>query len=103
MIRTSVSPFVADRAYLNAYLEDIKRFPMLAPQEEFVLAKRWREHADRDVGHKLATSHLRLGAKAAMGYRDYGLPISDIISEGNVGLMRAVERFQPEKGFRPTT
>jgi RNA polymerase sigma-32 factor len=103
MIGTSLSPFVSDGGRLNSYLEGIGRFPMLAPHEEFALAKRWREHGDRDAGHKLVTSHLRLVAKIAMGYRGYGLPISDIISEGNVGLMRAVNRFQPEKGFRLTT
>jgi RNA polymerase sigma-32 factor len=103
MLGTSVVPFVSDGAGLKSYLEDIRRFPMLAPQEEFTLAKRWRDHADRDAGHKLVTSHLRLVAKIAMRYRGYGLPISDIISEGNVGLMQAVKRFQPEKGFRLTT
>jgi RNA polymerase sigma-32 factor len=97
MVRTS-APLC-----LGSYLEDIRRFPLLTPQEEFTLATRWREQGDRDAGHKLVTSHLRLVAKIAMGYRGYGLPISDIISEGNVGLMQAVERFQPEKGFRLTT
>ncbi|MGP0085152.1 MAG: RNA polymerase sigma factor RpoH, partial [Steroidobacteraceae bacterium] len=79
------------------------RFPMLDPQEEYTLAKRWREDGDRDAAHKLVTSHLRLVAKIAKGYRGYGLPIADIISEGHVGLMQAVERFEPEKGFRFTT
>jgi hypothetical protein len=102
MVRTSVSP-VSDSACLGGYLEGIRRFRMLTPEEEFALAKRWREHGDRDAGHKLVTSHLRLVAKIAMGYRGYGLPISDIISEGNVGLMQAVKRFQPEKGFSLTT
>jgi RNA polymerase sigma-32 factor len=88
---------------MNSYLDDIRRFPMLAPHEEFTLAKRWRGHGDRDAGHKLVTSHLRLVAKIAMSYRGYGLPIADIIAEGNVGLMQAVKRFQPEKGFRLTT
>lgn len=79
------------------------RFPMLQPQEEYMLAKSWREHGDRDAAHKLVTSHLRLVAKIAMGYRGYGLPISEVISEGNVGLMQAVKRFEPEKGFRLAT
>jgi RNA polymerase sigma-32 factor len=103
MVRTSVSPLVSNGAGLNSYLEDVRRFPMLAPQEEFTLAKRWREQGDQDAGHKLVTSHLRLVAKIAMGYKGYGLPISDIIAEGNVGLMQAIKRFQPEKGFRLTT
>jgi RNA polymerase sigma-32 factor len=85
------------------YIEEIRRFPMLAPQEEFMLAKRWREHEDRDAAHKLVTSHLRLVAKIAMSYRGYGLPISEVISEGNVGLMQAVRRFEPERGFRLAT
>src|SRR6476660_5006511 len=85
------------------YLEEIRRFPMLEPQDEFMLAKRWREHGDRDAAHKLVTSHLRLVAKIAMGYRGYGLPISEVISEGNVGLMQAVKRFEPDKGFRLAT
>jgi len=73
---------------------------MLEPQEEYMLAKRWREHEDPDAAHKLVTSHLRLVAKIAMGYRGYGLPISEVVSEGNVGLMQAVKRFEPDKGFR---
>ncbi|HZO52361.1 MAG TPA: sigma factor, partial [Bryobacteraceae bacterium] len=86
---------------LARYLDEIRRrFPMLEPNEEYMLAKRWREHGDRDAAHKLVTSHLRLVAKIAMGYRGYGLPISEVISEGNVGLMQAVKRFEPEKGFR---
>jgi RNA polymerase sigma-32 factor len=85
------------------YLEEIRRFPMLGPQEEYLLAKSWREHGDRDATHKLVTSHLRLVAKIAMGYRGYGLPISEVISEGNIGLMQAVQRFEPEKGFRLAT
>src|SRR5262244_3008950 len=85
------------------YLEEIRRFPLLEAEEESVLAKRWREHGDADAAHKLVTSHLRLVAKIAMGYRGYGLPISEVISEGNVGLMRAVKRFEPEKGFRFAT
>ena len=85
------------------YLEEIRRFPMLAAEEECALAKRWREHGDADAAHKLVTSHLRLVAKLAMGYRGYGLPISEVISEGNVGLMQAVKRFKPDKGFRLAT
>ena len=85
------------------YLEEIRRFPMLAAKEECALAKRWREHGDADAADKLVTSHLRLVAKLAMGYRGYGLPISEVISEGNVGLMQAVKRFEPEKGFRLAT
>ena len=85
------------------YLEEIRRFPMLEPQEEFMLAKRWREHEDRDAAHKLVTSHLRLVAKIAMGYRGYGLPIAEVVSEGNVGLMQAVRRFEPDRGFRLAT
>ncbi|TCK29229.1 RNA polymerase RpoH-like sigma 32 subunit [Ancylobacter aquaticus] len=88
---------------LSRYLAEIRRFPMLAPQEEYMLAKRWREHEDSDAAHRLVTSHLRLVAKIAMGYRGYGLPISEVISEGNVGLMQAVKRFEPEKGFRLAT
>jgi RNA polymerase sigma-32 factor len=88
---------------LTRYIEEIRRVPMLEPQDEYVLAKRWREHGDRDAAHKLVNSHLRLVAKIAMGYRGYGLPISEVISEGNVGLMQGVKRFEPEKGFRLAT
>jgi len=88
---------------LTHYLEEIRRFPMLERQEEYMLAKRWREHSDRNAAHKLVTSHLRLVTKIARDYRGYGLPISEAISEGNVGLMQAVERFEPEKGFRFAT
>jgi RNA polymerase sigma-32 factor len=88
---------------LTRYLQEIRRFPMLEAEEECLLAKRWHRHGDREAAHKLVTSHLRLVAKIAMGYRGYSLPISDLISEGNVGLMRAVERFAPEKGFRLST
>jgi RNA polymerase sigma-32 factor len=87
----------------SLYLAEIRRFPMLQPQEEFMLAKRWREHEDRDAAHRLVTSHLRLVAKIAMSYRGYGLPVSEIISEGNVGLMQAVRRFEPDRGFRLAT
>ena len=85
------------------YLEEIRRVPMLEPQDEFMLAKRWREHGDHEAAHKLVNSHLRLVAKIAMGYRGYGLPISEVISEGNVGLMQAIKRFEPDKGFRLAT
>jgi RNA polymerase sigma-32 factor len=95
--------FAVGDSSLTRYLEQIRRFPMLEPQDEYMLAKRWREHGDRDAAHKLVTSHLRLVAKIAMGYRGYGLPISEVISEGNVGLMQAVKRFEPEKGFRLAT
>jgi len=96
-------PIITAEGGLSRYLEEIRRFPMLEPQEEYMLAKSWREHGDRDAAHKLVTSHLRLVAKIAMGYRGYGLPISEIVSEGNVGLMQAVKRFEPEKGFRLAT
>ena len=103
MARTAALPIVTAEGGLSRYLEEIRRFPMLEPQEEYMLAKRWREHGDREAAHKLVTSHLRLVAKIAMGYRGYGLPISEVISEGNVGLMQAVKRFEPEKGFRLAT
>ena len=88
---------------LSRYLAEIRRFPMLEPQEEYMLAKSWREHGDRDAAQRLVTSHLRLVAKIAMGYRGYGLPIGEVVSEGNVGLMQAVKRFEPDKGFRLAT
>ncbi|ORE98846.1 RNA polymerase sigma factor RpoH [Aurantimonas sp. 22II-16-19i] len=88
---------------LTRYLEEIRRFPMLEPQQEYMLAKRYAEHDDRQAAHQLVTSHLRLVAKIAMGYRGYGLPIGEVISEGNVGLMQAVKRFDPERGFRLAT
>src|SRR5216684_4009388 len=88
---------------LSRYLSEIRKFPMLAKDEEFMLAKRWREHQDLDAAHQLVNSHLRLVAKVAMGYRGYGLPIGEVISEGNVGLMQAVRRFEPDKGFRLAT
>jgi len=96
-------PVISSDAGLSRYLSEIKRFPMLEPQEEFMLAKRWREHDDRVAAHKLVTSHLRLVAKIAMGYRGYGLPIGEVISEGNIGLMQAVKRFEPDKGFKLAT
>ena len=103
MARSAALPILTAENGLTRYLEEIRRFPMLEPQDEFILAKRWREHGDRDAAHKLVTSHLRLVAKIAMGYRGYGLPISEVISEGNVGLMQAVKRFEPDKGFRLAT
>jgi RNA polymerase sigma-32 factor len=96
-------PVLATEGGLSRYLDEIRKFPMLDPDEEYMLAKRWREHGDRDAAHRLVTSHLRLVAKIAMGYRGYGLPISEVVSEGNVGLMQAVKRFEPEKGFRLAT
>jgi len=93
----------ADSGGLVRYLEEIRKFPMLEPEEEFMLAKRWQEHEDSDAAHKLVTSHLRLVTRIAMGYRGYGLPIGEVISEGNVGLMQAVKRFEPDKGFRLAT
>ncbi len=88
---------------LSRYLSEIRKFPMLEPEEEFMLAKAWVDHGDRDAAHQLVTSHLRLAAKIAMGYRGYGLPVAEIISEANVGLMQAVKRFDPDKGFRLAT
>ncbi|KRR03369.1 RNA polymerase sigma factor RpoH [Bradyrhizobium valentinum] len=102
-IRTRREPALANGGTGKGYLHDIRRFAMLEREQEFELAKRWREHGDRDAANQLVTSHLRLAAKIAMGYRGYGLPVSEIISEGNVGLMHALNRFEPEKGFRFTT
>jgi RNA polymerase sigma-32 factor len=103
LARTAALPILSGEIGLTRYPEQIRQFPLLEPQEEFMLAKRWREHGDRDAAHKLVTSHLRLVAKVAMKYRGYGLPIGEVISEGNVGLMLAVKRFEPDKGFRLTT
>jgi RNA polymerase sigma-32 factor len=103
MARTAALPIVTAEGGVTRYFQEIRRHRMLEPQEEFVLAKRWRENGDRDAAHRLVTSHLRLVAKIAMGYRGYGLPISEVISEGNVGLMQAVKRFEPDKGCRLTT
>src|SRR5829696_7308223 len=103
MARAAMLPMPSAESGLARYLDEIRRFPMLEPQEEYMLAKSWREHGDRDAAHRLVTSHLRLVAKIAMGYRGYGLPISEVVSEGNVGLMQAVKRFEPEKGFRLAT
>jgi RNA polymerase sigma-32 factor len=93
----------APEGNLTRYLQEIRKFPMLAPEEEYALAKRWQEKGDLEAAHKLVTSHLRLVAKIAMGYRGYGLPIGELISEGNVGMMQAVKRFDPERGFRLAT
>ena len=103
MARTSLPAIAAGEGGLSHYLGEIRKFPMLAPDEEYMLAKAYKEHGDRDAAHRLVTSHLRLVAKIAMGYRGYGLPIGEVISEGNVGLMQAVKRFEPEKGFRLAT
>ena len=101
---TKALPVLASgSAGLSRYLEEIRRFPMLEPNEEFMLAKRWQEHQDTEAAHKLVTSHLRLVGRIAMGYRGYGLPMGEVISEGNVGLMQAVKRFDPDKGFRLAT
>jgi RNA polymerase sigma-32 factor len=103
MAKGNIPVFQSGDGGLTRYLEEIRRFPMLEPQEEYMLAKRYNEHGDREAAHKLVTSHLRLVAKLAMGYRGYGLPIGEVISEGNVGLMQAVKRFEPDKGFRLAT
>src|ERR1700731_3492931 len=103
MATTPALPSISTEGNLGRYLREIRKFPMLAPEEEYMLAKRWREHEDPDAAHRLVTSHLRLVAKIAMGYRGYGLPLSEMISEGNVGLMQALNRFEPEKGFRFAT
>src|ERR1700750_2732377 len=103
MARTATRPVLNGESGLSRYLAEIRKFPMLEPQEEYMFAKRWREHEDREAAHALVTSHLRLVAKIAMGYRGYGLPISEVVSEGNVGLMQAVKRFEPDKGFRLAT
>jgi RNA polymerase sigma-32 factor len=103
MARAASLPILSGESGLSHYLAEIRKFPMLEPQQEYMLARRWREHDDRDAAHQLVTSHLRLVAKIAMGYRGYGLPIAEVVSEGNVGLMQAVKRFEPEKGFRLAT
>src|SRR5262252_2105164 len=102
MAATRALPVVGEGG-LGRYLSEIRKFPLLDPQEEYMLAKRWREHEDAEAAHRMVTSHLRLVAKIAMGYRGYGLPVSEIVSEGNVGLMQAVKRFDPDKGFRLAT
>ena len=96
-------PTISVEGNLSRYLQEIRKFPMLEPQQEYMLAKSWREHGDTEAAHTLVTSHLRLVAKIAMGYRGYGLPLAELISEGNVGMMQAVKRFEPEKGFRLAT
>ncbi|WP_420562250.1 RNA polymerase sigma factor RpoH [Thalassobaculum sp.] len=96
-------PTISVEGNLSRYLQEIRKFPMLEPEEEYILAKNWREQGDTDAAHKLVTSHLRLVAKIAMGYRGYGLPVAELISEGNVGMMQAVKRFDPERGFRLAT
>src|SRR5881396_1347052 len=96
-------PSLSSEGGLSRYLQEIRKFPMLEPEEEYMLAKRWKEREDRDAAHRLVTSHLRLVAKIAMGYRGYGLPLSELISEGNVGMMQAVKRFDPDRGFRLAT
>jgi len=96
-------PTISNDASLSRYLQDIRKFPMLEKEQEYMLAKAWVEHEDRDAAHQLVTSHLRLVAKIAMGYRGYGLPVNELISEGNVGMMQAVKRFDPERGFRLAT
>ena len=103
MARNTLPTVSAGEGGLNRYLEEIRRFPMLEPQQEYMLAKRYHEHEDTGAAHELVTSHLRLVAKIAMGYRGYGLPIGEVISEGNVGLMQAVKKFDPERGFRLAT
>ena len=96
-------PALSGEAGLSRYLTEIRKFPLLSPEDEFMFAKRWKEHEDPEAARKLVTSHLRLVAKIAMGYRGYGLPVSEIVSEGNVGLMQAVKRFDPDRGFRLAT
>ncbi|WP_185983304.1 RNA polymerase sigma factor RpoH [Aureimonas mangrovi] len=103
MAQANLPSIASGEGGLSRYLEEIRRFPMLEPQEEYMLAKRYAEHDDRAAAHKLVTSHLRLVAKIAMGYRGYGLPIGEVVSEGNVGLMQAVKRFDAERGFRLAT
>jgi len=96
-------PSITAEGSLTRYLQEIRKFPMLEPEEEFMLAKSWREHNDTAAAHRLVTSHLRLVAKIAMGYRGYGLPVGELIAEGNVGMMQAVKRFEPDRGFRLST
>ncbi|MEA3533754.1 RNA polymerase sigma factor RpoH [Rhizobium sp. CC-YZS058] len=103
MARNNLPILAAGEGGLSRYLDEIRKFPMLEPQQEYMLAKRYQEHDDRKAAHELVTSHLRLVAKIAMGYRGYGLPIGEVVSEGNVGLMQAVKKFDPERGFRLAT
>src|SRR5919107_6034291 len=102
MASSSVIP-IAPEGNLSRYLQEIRKFPMLSQEEELSLARRWRDEGDERAAHKLVTSHLRLVAKIAMGYRGYGLPVGELISEGNVGMMQAVKRFHPGRGLRPAT
>ena len=102
MASTAIIP-IAPEGNLSRYLQEIRKFPMLSPEEEYQLAKRWKDEGDEKAAHKLVTSHLRLVAKIAMGYRGYGLPVGELISEGNVGMMQAVKRFDPDRGFRLAT
>jgi RNA polymerase sigma-32 factor len=101
--RASTIPALSGEDGLNRYLSEIRKFPLLSPEEEYMLAKRFQEHQDPEAAHKLVTSHLRLVAKIAMGYRGYGLPVSELISEGNIGLMQGVKKFEPDRGFRLAT
>src|ERR1700690_4441423 len=103
MTSRATVPTISSEGSLTRYLQEIRKFPMLEPEEEYMLAKRWREHEDSEAAHRLVTSHLRLVAKIAMGYRGYGLPLSELISEGNVGMMQAVKRFDADRGFRLAT
>ena len=102
-MKTAMVPVVAGERGLARYLNEIRTFPLLTPEEEYMLAQRFREHEDAQAAHRLVTSHLRLVAKIAMGYRGYGLPVGEVISEGNIGLMQAVKRFEPDRGFRLAT
>lgn len=99
----AILPTISPEGGLSRYLQEIRKFPMLEPNEEYMLAKAWKERGDSEAAHKMVTSHLRLVAKIAMGYRGYGLPVGELIAEGNVGMMQAVKRFEPEKGFRLST
>src|ERR687885_540036 len=103
MAATYNVPSISSEGNLSRYLQEIRKFPMLTADEEYMLAKRWKQHEDPDAAQRLVTSHLRLVAKIAMGYRGYGLPLSELISEGNVGMMQAVKRFDPARGFRLAT
>ena len=103
MARALTVPAITPESNLSRYLQDIRKFPMLEPEQEYMLAKRFAEHEDSDAAHQMVTSHLRLVAKIAMGYRGYGLPVGELIAEGNVGMMQAVKRFDPERGFRLAT
>src|SRR5258708_10990766 len=103
MASLATIPTLSSEGGLSRYLQEIRKFPLLDQQEEYMLAKRWREHADPDAAQKLVTSHLRLVAKIAMGYRGYGLPLAELVSEGNVGMMQAVKPFDPQRGFRLAT